>query len=585
MSTPDRSLTGWLPIARWLSAYRREDLSADLVAGFVTSVLLIPQGLAFALLAGLPPHVGVYASILPPLAYAVFGTSRTLAVGPVSVASIMVAEALRGLPPDADPVAAGVVLALLCGAVLLALGFARLGLLANFLSHPVLSGFTSAAAIIIILSQLPALVGVRWPAEVTFGEAGHVIVNAVRHINPATLAIGALCVALLLVSAGPLERLLVLAGASATRARVLARTAPLVVVAIATLLVGIMGLDAGHGVAVVGEFSHALPRFGVAWPAWNVVVDLLPAATLIALVGYVESVSIAKTLANRRRETIAPNQELIALGAANLAAAASGAMPVAGGFSRTLVNYNAGARTQMASVITAVLVAIAAWLFASQLHHVPKAALAAIIIVAVARLIDVPAARAAWKYDRADGLVLLATAACVLVAGLDVGLFAGLVLSLLVYIGKASRPHIAELGRMPGTEHFRNVKRYDHLETWPDLLLLRVDEHLSFANTAWLEETLMNRVAGSARLGHLVLVCSGINGIDTSGLETLTRLAHSFREAGITLHLAEVKGPVMDRLKRSDLLTVMAPGRVFISAHEAVNALTARAAGTPGASG
>jgi SulP family sulfate permease len=364
-------------------------------------------------------------------------------------------------------------------------------------------------------------------------------------------------------------------GLGPARARVVGRSAPLIVVVIGATLVAALRLDAEHAVAVVGAFSGAMPSFGMAWPAWSEVVELLPPATLIALVGYVESVSIAKTLANRRRETIDPNQELIALGAANLAAAASGAMPVAGGFSRTLVNYNAGARTQVASIITAVLVAVAAWLFAPLLHHLPKAALAAIIIVAVTRLVDVAAARAAWRYDRADGLVLFATAACVLALGLDVGLLAGLVLSLLVYIGKASRPHIAELGRMPGSEHFRNVRRYDRLETWPELLLLRVDEHLSFANTAWLEETLMNRVAESPRLKHFVLVCSGINGIDTSGLETLTRLALSFREAGITLHLAEVKGPVMDRLKRGHLLAVMAPGRVFISAHEAVKALAA----------
>jgi sulfate permease, SulP family len=574
MSAPERSFPRWLPIARWLSGYHREYFVADLVAGFVTAVLLIPQGLAFALLAGLPPHVGLYASILPPLVYALLGTSRTLAVGPVSVASIMVAEALRGLPPDADPVAAALVLALLCGAVLLALGIARLGLLANFLSHPVLSGFTSAAAIIIILSQAPALLGMRWPAELPFAQLGTAISESLRAINPATLAVGALSVALLLLSGRPLERVLTLVGLTPSRARVLARTAPLVVVAIATLLVAGMHLDARQGVAVVGALSSAMPHMGFVWPAWTVVVELLPSATLIGLVGYVESISIAKTLAHRRRETIDPNQELIALGAANLAAAASGAMPVAGGLSRTVVNYNAGARTQMASIITAVLVALAAWLFSPLLQHVPKAALAAIIIVAVSRLVDVAAARSTWKYDRGDGLVLLATAAFVLVVGLDVGLLAGLVLSLLVFIGRASRPHIAELGRMPGTEHFRNVKRYHHLETWPDLLLLRVDEHLSFANTAWLEETLMNRVAASPRLKHLILVASGINGIDTSGLETLSRLAISFREAGITLHLAEVKGPVMDRLKRSHLLAEMAPGRVFLSAHEAVAALT-----------
>lgn len=575
MSPLERSAGRHLPIVRWLSGYDRESFAADFTAGVVTAVLLIPQGLAFALLAGLPPQVGLYASVLPPLAYAVFGTSRTLAVGPVSVASIMVAEALRGLPPGVDPVAAAVVLALLCGGVLVGLGLARLGLLANFLSHPVLSGFTTAAAVIIIASQLPALAGVRWAGVPSLTALGAAVANAAGSVHLATLAIGASSVALLLLSGGPLERSLAAAGVGSARARVLGRMAPLAVVAIATVVVGGLGLDANQSVPVVGVLESALPVLRLSWPAWSVAASLLPAATIIALVGYVESVSIAKTLANRRRESIDPNQELIALGASNMAAALSGAMPVAGGFSRTLVNFNAGARTQMASIVTALLVALSAWLFTPLLRHVPKAALAAIIIVAVARLIDLPAARAAWKYDRADGAVLIATALGVLGLGLDWGLMAGLALSLLVYIGKASRPHIAELGRMPGTEHFRNVRRYDRLETWPELLLLRVDEHLSFANTAWFEETLMNRVAAAPSLRHLVLVCSGINGIDMSGLESLTRIAHSFREAGITLHLAEVKGPVMDRLKRSDLLSVMAPGRVFISAHEAVSALAA----------
>ncbi|MEO8039917.1 MAG: sulfate permease [Betaproteobacteria bacterium] len=573
MSTLKRSLPGWFPIARWLAGYNREFFAADLVAGIVTAILLIPQGLAFSLLAGLPLQVGLYASILPPVAYALFGTSRTLAVGPVSIVSIMVAEALRALPAGTDPVAAAVILALLCGIVLLALGVARLGLLANFLSHPVLSGFTSAAALIIVVSQLPALLGVRWPAGVPLIRMGATIVETVRAINGPTLAIGALSIALLLLSGRPVERVLTSLGVASARARVLTRTAPLILLALTTLLVLGLGLDADAGVAVVGVFSMGTPHFAATWPAWSVVMRLLPSAALIAMVGYVESVSIAKTLANRRRETIDPNQELIAHGVANLAAAVSGAMPVAGGFSRTVVNYNAGARTQMASIITATLVALAAWSIAPVLEHVPKAALAAIIIVASAGLVDVHAARSAWRYDRGDGLVLFATAACVLVFGLDAGLFAGLVLSLLVYIGRASRPHIAELGRVAGSEHFRNVRRYHALETWPPLLLLRVDEHLSFANSAWFEETVMNRVSESPQLRHLILVCGGINGIDTSGLETLIRLAHSLKEAGITLHLAEVKGPVMDRLHRSELLAVMAPGRVFMSAHEAVKAL------------
>jgi SulP family sulfate permease len=309
-------------------------------------------------------------------------------------------------------------------------------------------------------------------------------------------------------------------------------------------------------------------------PGVEAIAALSPAAALIALVGYVESVSIAKTLAHRRRETIDPNQELLALGGANFAAALSGGMPVAGGFSRTMVNYNAGARTQAAAIVTAVLVGLVALLFTPALKHVPKAALAAIIIVAVSRLIDVRGALAAWRYDRHDGLVLLATAAGVLGLGIEIGLAAGLALSLFAYIWRASRPHLAELGRLPGSEHFRNVRRYDSLQTWPSILLLRIDEHLSFANSAYVEEVLMERVAHRPQVEHLVLVASGINGIDVSALEMLHKLAHSLREAGVTLHLAEVKGPVMDRLKHTALIRDLAPGRVFLSAHEAVEMLT-----------
>lgn len=563
----------WLPILGWLRSYRREDLAGDLVAGVVTAILLVPQGMAFGLLAGLPPQAGLYASILPPIAYAFLGTSRTLAVGPVSVAALMVAAALRDLPPGVDYVASALVLALLAGAVLLVLGFARLGMLANFLSHPVLSGFTTAAAIIIILSQLPSLTGFRWPQGAPSAGLAQAIADALAGVNVVTLALGGLSVALLLLAGRPLEAGLVRLGLSKARAGVIAKTAPLLVVFATTWIVVGAALDATHGVAVVGRLPQGLPAVGMSWPGVETLLHLLPAAALIALVGYVESVSIAKTLANRRRETIDPNQELLALGAANLAAAVSGGMPVAGGFSRTMVNFNAGARTQAAALLTAALVAVVAWLFTPLLEHVPKAALAAIIIVAVWRLVDIHGALLAWRYDRGDGLVLLATALGVLVIGIEAGLVAGLVLSLLAYIWKASRPHLAELGRIPGTEHFRNVKRYHDLETWPELLLLRVDEHLSFANTAYLEQVLMQRVAEKPRLRHLVLVASGINGIDVSALEMLLKLAASLKEAKITLHLAEVKGPVMDRLKRTELLETMAPGRVFLSAHEAVRAL------------
>ena len=579
--TKPTTVERFVPILGWGRTYTRQDLTGDLLAGVITAILLVPQGMAFGLLAGLPPQAGLYASILPPVVYALFGTSRTLAVGPVSVAAIMVAQALAHLTPGADYVASALVLALLAGVFLLVLGALRLGLLANFLSHPVLSGFTSAAAVIIILSQLPNLLGVRFPRSLPPLEAPIVLLEALRNINWTTLALGGLSVALLLVSGAPLERVLMRAGVPQARAGVIGKTVPLAVVLVTTLLVARFSLDVARGVAVVGSLPTGLPRFGFEVPGFETLTQLLPAAMLIALVGYVESVSIAKTLANRRRQSIDPNQELLALGGANLAAALSGGMPVAGGFSRTMVNFNAGARTQAAAILTALLVGTVALFFTPLLANVPKAALAAIIIVAVSKLIDIHAAVEAWRYDRNDGLVLVATAAGVLTLGIEVGLTAGLVLSLLLYIWRASRPHVAELGRLPGTEHFRNVDRYHDLETWPQLLLLRVDEHLSFANSAFLEEGLMDRIARKRDLRHLVLVASGINGIDVSALELLTKLARSLRDAGITLHLAEVKGPVMDRLKDTELIERLAPGRVFLSTHEAVQALTTTQSGIP----
>jgi len=558
-----------LPLLGWARTYTRADLHGDLLAGTITAILLVPQAMAFSLLAGLPPQAGLYASILPPLLYAVLGTSRTLAVGPVSVAAIMVAQALAQMPAGTDRLSAALVLALLAGVVLIVLGVLRLGLLANFLSHPVLSGFTTAAAVVIVVAQLPSLLGIALPSAWTLAE----LPARAAAFNPAALAIGMCALALLWFAGKGLERALQALGVPVRAASAAAKTAPLLVVVAGTLAVTGFDLDSVHRVPVVGELPAGLPRLGLDLPAWDTVFALLPSAGLIAVVGYVESVSIAKTLANRRRQAIDPNQELIALGASNLAAGLSGGMPVAGGFSRTMVNFNAGARTQAAAILTAVLVAMVALLFTPLLAQVPKAALAAIIIFAVSRLIDLRTALLAWRYDRTDGAVLLTTALGVLVLGIESGLVAGLVLSLLSYVWRASRPHFAVLGRVPGSEHFRNVQRYSNLETWRHLLLLRVDEHLSFANTVYLEQALMQQVAARPELEHMVLVCSGINGVDFSALEMLVKLTGSLREAGITLHLAEVKGPVMDRLRESELMHLLPPGRVFLSAHEAVQAL------------
>lgn len=566
---PDR-LERLLPIAGWLRRYSREDFGGDLTAGIITAILLVPQGMAFALLAGLPAQVGLYASILPPVAYALFGTSRTLAVGPVSVAAIMVAFALQSLPPGTDPLAAALVLALLSGVMLLAMGALKLGVVANFLSHPVLSGFTTAAAIIIVLNQLPSLAGLQLPEG--WRPVDLPLLLPAMRLQPVTLLIGLGCAALLLATGRPLQRALIAIGLKPLRAGIVSRTGPLIVVLLATTIVTLGGLAESAQVEVVGSIPSGFPVLGFPLPSPEFARQLLPAAFFISLVGYVESVSIAKVLASRRRERVDPNQELIGLGAANAAAAFAGGMPVAGGFSRTMVNYGAGARTQLASIITAFLVAVVAIFFTPLLENVPKAALAAIIIIAVVKLIDLRGAIAVWRYDRIDGAVLAITAIGVLAIGIEAGLALGIAVSLTSFAWRGAYPHVAVIGRIRGSEHFRNVRRHE-VETWEGIVFIRIDENLTFANAAYLESVVAAEVTSRPRLEHVVLVMSSVNAIDSTALETLERQIESLREAGVTVHLSDVKGPVMDRLEETGFLKAMDPGRVFMSAHLAAEAL------------
>lgn len=571
-----------LPPLQWLRTYRRQDLIDDGLAGAITAILLVPQSLAYALLAGLPPQAGLYASMLPPILYAVFGTSRTLAVGPVAVAALLVASTLgaRGVTDPAQALMQAVILAFEVGILLLALGLLRAGRLINFLSHPVLSGFTTGAALVIVASQLKHLTGIPGGGGQTPAMLARLIADLDR-IQPLTLMVGAGAIGLLWFSAGPLGRLLRRLNLADRAVLVIGKSAPLLVVLLGTALVAGGDWDLRHGVAVVGALDVTLPRLnfgflGAAQP-WQ---ELLPSAALIALIGYVESVSIAKVLAARRRQRIDADQELIALGAANLGAAFTGAMPVAGGFSRTVVNDTAGARTPLAGVITAVLVGLAALYLTPLFTHMPQAVLAAIIVMAVLNLVDVATLRQAWRYDRADAAGWLATFAGVMVLGVEHGLLLGLVLSLLLFVWRSGNPHIARVGRVPGTEHFRNVQRH-HVTTWRGLLLVRVDERLCFANAAAVEDFILRSVAETPDTHHVVLIASAMNAIDLSALEMLQGLIRSLRAQGITLHLAEVKGPVMDRLQRVDLPARLAPGRIFLHTFDAVRALTAPATPCP----
>ncbi len=574
-SMPSKRLSHWLPILDWLPRSRGAALRDDLIAGVITALLLVPQGMALALLAGLPPIVGLYAGILPPLIYALFGTSRTLAVGPVSVAALLVANALAGTgtePGSAEWLHGAITLAALSAGILLLMGLLRLGELANYLSHPVLSGFTSGAAVIIIVSQLPQLTGIALPRDAdTHEQLYHLLLHLPR-IESGPLLYGGVALLLLLAAKrAPLLKPLARRGIPPRLTLLASRTAPLMVVLGATAISAFAG-RALPAVAMVGDIPTGLPMPSLQFLTGGHWLELLPAALVISIIGYVESVSVARVLAWRRRERVDPNRELIALGASNVGAALTATMPVAGGFARSMVNFEAGARSQLAGIVTALLVAISAMLFTPVFRYLPLAVLAAVIIAAVIPLIDVKALKAAWRFDRADGLALLVTFLGVVLVDIELGLAAGLLLSVGTFLWRTGHPHAAVVGRVPGTEHFRNEERH-HVETWPHLLLLRMDESLYFANTAFLEQVVARRVAERPELQHVVLICSAVNRIDHSALETLEQLAENLGRSNIVFHLAEVKGPVMDRLRGSGLLDAMGDGRIFLSTEEAVEYL------------
>jgi len=561
------------PLLRWLRGYRHADASADVLAGTVTAVLLVPQAMAYAVVAGLPPQVGLYASVLPSLAYALLGTSPYVGLGPAAVIAIMVASALAAAG-HGDPgllIANAQALAAISALTLLALGVLRAGAFMAFLSRPVLDGFTSGAALLIVLSQLPALLGVTTHGGHLLHEVLLAVWRALAGINGMTLAVGLASIGLLILGNRPLRSLLGRLPLSPIQVTLLGRLTPLVVLALATLAVWAGNLSA-YGVAAVGDIPAGLPLPSLAFVSKANWMELLAPGMLIALITYVSSVSIAQGLASRRRERIDTQQELYALGAANVVAALSSAMPVEASFSRSALNFSAGARTPLAGVVSALLVALTALWLTGLFHDLPKAALAALIVVAVSPLIDVAGFRRTLAYSRSDGLTFGATFVTVLLMGVERGLLLGALLGVAMHVWRTGRPHIAVLGRVPGSEHFRNVNRH-HVETWRNLLLIRVDESLYFANASRVEQFILEALATRPQVTDLVLVGSAINHIDSSGLAMLETLLPGLHEAGVRTHLAEFKGPVLDRLTGSGVLATLTLGRVFLSTEQAVTAL------------
>lgn len=561
----------YLPCLQWMRGYNRSILLQDAIAALIVTVLLVPQSLAYALLAGLPPEMGLYASILPLLAYALFGTSRSLSVGPVAVIALMTAAAIQGLGIE-DPAEyqmAAILLALLSGIMLTLLGLLRFGFLANFLSHPVVAGFITASAIIIALAQWQHMLGI--PASGNNVPALlYSLWQGLPSLNPITLAIGLVCLSLLLLSRNWLPRMLTRAGLQPQHAGLLAKTMPMLMVLASILSVRYLSLDQ-YGVDLIGTIPSGLPQLTL--PAFEPAFwgRLMSSAFLIALIGYVESIAVGRTLGAKRRQKINPDQELVGLGIANCTSALSGGMPVTGGFSRSVVNFDAGAQTQAAGMMTAAGIALVAIFLTGSLAWLPQATLAATIIVAVISLVDFSIIAGTWRYSLSDFTAVILTMAVTLILGIELGVLCGVLTAITLHLFKTSKPHMAVIGNVAGTEHYRNIERHT-VTTHPWILSLRVDESLYFANAAFLEEQVFQQIADRQQLRHVVLMCSAVNEIDISALEVLENINSQLAELAIGFHLSEIKGPVMDSVKRSEFLQHL-NGRVFMTHHQAIETL------------
>ena len=565
-------LSRYLPILDWGRRYDRDALSNDMIAAVIVTIMLIPQSLAYALLAGLPPEAGIYASIAPILLYALFGTSNALAVGPVAVVSLLTASAVGQVAEagTAGYVAAALTLALLSGGVLLLMGVFKLGFFANFLSHPVIAGFITASGILIATSQVRHILGIEGHGHTLPEMLGSLWAN-VGDTHLATLVIGVAATGFLFWVRRGLKPALRGLGVPNRAADIATKAGPVLAVVATTFAVWSLDL-ADRGVAIVGEVPQSLPPLTMPDLSPALLRDLAVPAILISIIGFVESVSVAQTLAAKRRQRIQPDQELIGLGAANIGAAFTGGYPVTGGFARSVVNFDAGAATPAAGAFTAIGLAIAALALTPLVFFLPKASLAATIIVAVLSLVDLSILRRTWGYSPRDFAAVATTIVLTLGLGVEIGVASGVLLSIALHLYNTAKPHVAEVGRVPGTQHFRNINRHN-VETDARVVTLRIDESLYFVNARFLEDLIQDRVVADESVRDVILMFSAVNTVDYSALESLEAINETLMALGIGLHLSEVKGPVMDRLKATHFLAEL-NGEVFLSQHDAWDALT-----------
>ena len=561
------------PVLTWGRTYGLPQFQADAVAGMVVLFITVPQVIAYAFLAGMPAEAGLYAAVFSLVGYSLFGSSRALAVGPTAIVGMMTLEAASAYaaPGSAEYTQLVVELCVVTGLILIGLRIINFGSVISFLSHAVVTGFISAAAILIISNQLPAMLGLPSSPDTSMLGVYTYLYAMAPTANVAVLAISAAAVILLLLCRTQLGPILHRAKLGGAVIESLVKSAPMYAVILGVLAVRLFNLEAEAGVPVVGDIPSTLPEVSLTLISLASIEKLAPSACLIALVIFMESTSIGTAIASKSRQKIDANQELAGLGAANLGASLVGGFPVAGSFARSIVNFSSGAVSPLASLITAVLVLLTILLFAPAFYALPKGVLAAIIIVSAWQLIDLNAIGKILSFNRTDTVTFSITFLAVLGFGVETGVLTGIVVSFILLIRSSSKPHIAVVGRVGDSEHFRNVNRFD-VRTSPKVLALRIDESLYFVNTRYIEAFILNCLADSAEIEHVLLICTATNFVDTSGLEMLEELSVNLQEIGVTLHLAEVKSPVMDQLRATEFCQTM-KGQIFFTADIAMREL------------
>lgn len=552
-------MQNWFPLFKQLKNYDlNNDLKGDLNAALIVAIMLIPQGMAYAMLAGLPPVMGLYASTIPLFIYALMGSSRQLAVGPVAMVSLLIFTGVSGLaePGSSEYIGYVLLLALMVGVIQLLLGTLKLGSITKFISHAVISGFTSAAAIIIGFSQLNHLLGVNTgDSKNVFSITGHVFMN-LRDIQPVTLTVGIVSIILLILMKKYVKKI----------------PGPLFVVVLAILAVKLFQLD-DRGVTVVGEIPGGLPGITVPDISVNALMILIPTALTISLIGFVESYAMAKVIATKEKYPISADAELRALGASNIGTSFFGGFPVTGGFSRSAVNYEAGARTGLASVFTGLFIVLTLLFFTSWFHDLPRAVLASIIIVAVYGLIDLKEVKHLWQVKKVDAVTLMITFAATLTIGIELGILTGIVFSLAVFIYRSGKPHMAELGYVEEIGDYMNIKRFPQAKTEEDILMVRIDSPIYFANMAFIEERLRGSMIEHPDLKHVIMDFSGVNDMDAVALDEFNDWLAFHRSQGVHFYFVLVRGPVRDLFEQSGWAREHQEEFCYHSVQEAMNDL------------